>query len=252
MDVLIIEDEQVASRRLEQLLIQIDPSISVLAKYATIRDSVEWLGEHSPDLIFSDIQLSDGLSFRIFEQVEVNTPVIFTTAYDQYAIKAFEVNSIDYLLKPIEKEKLAQALEKYHSLNPPGDKSSIDLDSLHKAFIEIDQLYKKRFMIMIGPKVKVIEVEDIAYFHVQDKNVFIKTKANQSLAIDHSLDKLEEMLDPSLFFRINRKYIVHLHSIESMYTLSKSRMKLTLTPTADEDIYLSFNRSRSFKNWLNH
>lgn len=156
----------------------------LLAKFATIRDSVEWLGEHSPDLIFSDIQLSDGLSFRIFEQLEVNTPVIFTTAYDQYAIKAFEINSI-------------------------------------------------------------------AYFQVQDKSVFIKTKANQNLAIDHSLDKLEEMLDPRLFFRINRKYIVHLHSIDSMYTLSKSRMKPTLPPPVDEDIYLSFKRSRSFKNWLN-
>lgn len=251
MDVLIIEDEKVASRRLEQLLTEIDPSIRVMTKCPTIRDSVVWLRSHSPDLIFSDIQLSDGLSFQIFEQVKVSTPVIFITAYDQYAIKSFEVNSVDYLLKPIEKDKLSKAIEKYHSLKPPGDNREIDHVSLQKAFLEREDLYKKRFMITVGPKVKVVDVDDIAYFHVQDKSVYIRTKANQNLAIDHSLDNLEEVLDPRLFFRINRKYIVHIHSIDSMYTLSKSRMKMTLSPPADGDIYISFNRSRSFKNWLN-
>jgi two-component system, LytTR family, response regulator LytT len=251
MNVLIIEDEKIASERLEQLLHQIDKTISVVAKIGTVRDAISWLGTNTVDLIFSDIHLSDGLSFNIFEKVEVTIPVIFTTAYDQYAIKAFKVNSIDYLLKPIEIEKLTQSIEKYKSLAENRSVNNLNIEFLLKSFIKKEETYKKRFMITIGPKVKIINVEDITYFFVQDKSVFIQTRNNKIAAIDYSLEALEKILDPELFFRINRKYIVHINSIANIYTLSKSRIKITLTPPVDEDIIISFNRSRNFKNWLN-
>ncbi len=251
MEVLIIEDEKIASERLEQLLHQIDKTISVVAKIGTIRDAIDWLGINTVDLIFSDIHLSDGLSFNIFEKVKVTTPIIFTTAYDQYAIKAFKVNSIDYLLKPIEIEKLTQSIEKYKNLTKAKDAGRIDIESLLKSFMKKEDAYKKRFMITIGPKLKIINLEDIAYFFVQDKSVFIQTKTNKNVAIDYSLDALEKMLNPELFFRISRKYIVHISSIANIHTLSKSRIKIALNPPVDEDIIISFNRSRNFKNWLN-
>jgi two-component system response regulator LytT len=251
MNVLIIEDEKIASERLEQLLHQIDETISVDAKIGTIRDTVAWLGVNTVDLIFSDIHLSDGLSFNIFEKIEVTTPVIFTTAYDQYAIKAFTVNSIDYLLKPIEIEKLTQSIEKYKNLMKDRDTGKIKIESLLKSFLKKEDAFKKRFIITIGPKLKIINIEDITYFFVHDKSVYIKTKTNKNVAIDYSLDALEKMLDPEFFFRINRKYIVHINSITNICTLSKSRIKIALTPPADEEIIISFNRSRNFKNWLN-
>jgi len=251
MNVLIIEDEKIASNRLEQLLNQIDATISVAAKIGTIREAVDWLCTNSPDLIFSDIQLSDGLSFNIFEKVEVNAPIIFTTAYDQYAIKAFKVNSIDYLLKPIDIEKLTQSIGKYKNLTRKRDENKIDIETLLKSFVKKEDTYKKRFVITIGPKVKIINIEDINYFFVQDKGVFIQTKTNKSVAIDYSLDALEKVLDPELFFRINRKYIVHIDSIANIYALSKSRIKIALAPPVGEDIIISFDRSRNFKNWLN-
>jgi len=251
MNVLIIEDEQIASKRLEQLLHQIDGTINIAAKICTIRDTVAWLSANTPDLIFSDIQLSDGLCFKIFEKVEVNTPIIFTTAFDQYAIKAFEVNSIDYLLKPVDIEKLSQSVEKYKKLSGQQNVSSINIESLLTYFVKKEDPYKKRFVISIGPKVKIINIEDIAFFYAQDKSVFIQTRTSKNIAIDHSLEALEKILDPELFFRINRKYIVHLSSIASIYTISRSRIKITLNPSVEEDIILSFNRSRNFKNWLN-
>jgi two-component system, LytTR family, response regulator LytT len=251
MNVLIIEDEKIASERLEQLLHQIDKTISVVAKIGTVRDAVSWLGANTVDLIFSDIHLSDGLSFNIFEKVEVTTPVIFTTAYDQYAIKAFKVNSIDYLLKPIEIEKLTQSIEKYKSLAENRGANNLNIEFLLKSFIKKEETYKKRFMITIGPKVKIINVEDITYFFVQDKSVFIQTRTNKIAAIDYSLEALEKILDPELFFRINRKYIVHINSIANICTLSKSRIKISLSPPVEEDIIISFSRSRNFKNWLN-
>jgi two-component system, LytTR family, response regulator LytT len=251
MNVLIIEDEKIASDRLEQLLHQIDKTISVVAKIGTIRDAVVWLGTNTPDLIFSDIHLSDGLSFNIFEKLEITTPIIFTTAYDQYAIKAFKVNSIDYLLKPIDIEKLVQSIEKYKNLTRAKGAGKIDIESLLKSFVKKEDTYKKRFMITVGPKLKIINIEDIAYFFVQDKSVFIQTKTNKNVAVDYSLEALEKMLDPEHFFRINRKYIVHINSIANIYTLSKSRIKIALNPPVEEDIIISFNRSGNFKKWLN-
>ncbi|MFH0841644.1 MAG: LytTR family DNA-binding domain-containing protein [Bacteroidota bacterium] len=248
MNVLIIEDEKIASGRLTEMLKQIDISISVTAVTGTVRDSIAWLKENSADLIFCDIQLSDGLSFDIFEKTEVNTPIIFTTAYDKYAIDAFRVNSIDYLLKPFDIEKLKQSLRRYENLVKTRE---INIESLLKSFIKKEDKYRKRFVITIGPKVKIINTEDIAYFFARDKGIFIQTTSGRSMAVDHSLDALEKMMDPELFFRVNRKYLVHINAIDNIHILSKSRIRIILTPPAGEDIIISFERSRNFKNWLN-
>jgi two-component system, LytTR family, response regulator len=252
MDVLIIEDERIASLKLEQLLKEADPEIRVMASIATIRDAVVWLRSNSPDLIFSDIHLSDGLSFNIFDQVDISTPVIFTTAYDQYAIEAFRVNSIDYLLKPVEIGKLEQSIEKFKSVTGKRHSGKMEIESLIKAFVNQEDPYKKRFVITIGSKVKMVNVEEIAYFYVQDKSSYIQTRTKQSVAIDHSLNELEKMINPKHFFRVNRKYLVHIDAIENIFILSKSRIKLALRPPTEEAIIISFGRSRDFKNWINN
>ncbi|MCK4664928.1 MAG: response regulator transcription factor [Bacteroidales bacterium] len=250
MKVVIIEDEKIVAERLEQLLYKIDNSISVLAKIRTIRDAVIWLNNNNPDLIFLDIHLADGLSFKIFEQIEIKTPVIFTTAYDQYAIKAFKVNSIDYLLKPINIDDLTQSINKYKDLIKTKSSGTIDFKTLIEA-IDKKSEYKKRFTISIGRKIKIINTNDIAYFYVLEKSIFVHTYDNKNIAIDYSLDKLESLLDPEIFFRINRKYLININSIKNIYTLSKSRIKVELNPPANEDVIISFKRSGMFKKWLN-
>ncbi|MBE0647188.1 MAG: response regulator transcription factor [Bacteroidales bacterium] len=250
MKVLIIEDELFAAGKLEQMLLEIDPSVRVLAKLGSISESVKWFMDHTCDLIFLDIQLSDGISFSIFEQVNLNTPVIFTTAYDQYAIKAFRLNSISYLLKPIRRDELEESLKKYQSLKSTF---SIDFDMLLATIQGREPEYKKRFLIQIGEKIKKVEMHEIAYFFVLEKAVFMKTFPGNSYPVDYTLDKLESLVNPDRFFRINRKYLVSMDSISNMVAYSRSRVKLELTPKADEelDTIVSIDRSSDFKKWLN-
>lgn len=250
MRVLIIEDEKVAADKLEQMLLEINPDIEIVAKKDAIKGAVSFLLQHTVDLIFLDIQLSDGISFSIFEQVQINTPIIITTAFDQYAIKAFELNSIAYLLKPIQKKELQSSLSKYQTLQSG---LNIDFDSLLAQIKGEEPNYKKRFLIQIGEKIKKIEIADIAYFYAFDKAVFLKTFKDQSLPIDYSLDKVENMLNPELFFRINRKYIVHMNAINNMLAYSRGRVKIELNPPADDDFdtIVSIERSGDFKKWLN-
>jgi len=251
MNVLIVEDEKVAADKLEQMLLDIDPAVNVMAKIGSIKNSVKWLMHHYPDLIFLDIQLSDGISFSIFEEVDVNTPVIFTTAYDQYAIRAFQINSIAYLLKPIRKNELEESLRKYKSLNAT---SGIDFDALLAEIQGKAKEYKKRFLIQIGSKIKKVEVSDIAYFFVKEKSVFLRSFQGKLFPVDSSLDKLELVLDPDVFFRINRKYIVNMNAISEMIAYSRGRVKLILEPKADQefDAIVSIERSADFKKWLDH
>jgi DNA-binding LytR/AlgR family response regulator len=232
------------------MLIEIDPAIQVLAKLGSINESVKWLMNHSCDLIFLDIQLSDGISFSIFEQVNINTPIIFTTAYDQYSIKAFQLNSVSYLLKPIRKTELEESLKKYQSLKSAF---SIDFDMLLANIQGREPEYKKRFLIQIGEKIRKVESSEIAYFFVLDKAVFLKTFQGNSYPIDYTLDKLERLVKPEKFFRINRKYIVNIDSITNMIAYSRSRVKLELKPKADDDhdTIVSIDRSSDFKKWLN-
>jgi len=251
MKVLLVEDEKVAANRLEKMLLEIDPDIQVMAKTGTITESAKWLLNNQADLIFLDIQLADGVSFSIFDQVNVNTPVIFTTAYDQYAIKAFQLNSIAYLLKPIRKKELEDSLQKFKNIKSAF---TIDFDSLLEGIQGKKQDYKKRFLIQIGDKIKKIETSEIAWFNAVEKNVFLKTFQHKSMAIDYSLDALEKLLDPGQFFRINRKYFVNMDAIESMTAFSRGRVKIKLNPPADDEMetIVSVERAANFKKWLNN
>ena len=250
MKVLIIEDEQIASEKLEQMLMEIDPEIHVLAKLGSIKESAKWLLHNSADLIFLDIQLSDGISFSIFDQVTVNTPVIFTTAYDQYAIKAFQLNSISYLLKPIRKTDLAESIQKYRNMKSAF---TIDFDALLAQIQGKQPDFKKRFLIQIGEKIRKVEVSEIAYFYILDKGCYMRTFHGNNYPVDYTLDRLETMIDPSVFFRINRKYLVNMDAISNMVAYSRSRIKLELKPKADVefDTIVSIDRSSDFKKWLN-
>jgi two-component system, LytTR family, response regulator LytT len=250
MNVLIVEDENIAAEKLESMLREIDPSITVLAKTDSIKESVRWLMQNSADLIFLDIQLSDGISFSIFEQVTANTPVIFTTAYDAYAIKAFQLNSIAYLLKPIRKSELADSLKKYQALKSAF---SIDFDSLLANIQGRKPEYKKRFMIQIGVKIKKIEVSDISCFYILEKGAYLRTFDGNSYSIEYTLDKLMEQLNPGQFFRINRKLIVSMDAITNMVAYSRGRIKLEIKSCrSDEfDTIVSIDRSTDFKKWLN-
>jgi len=249
MNAIIIEDEKLAAERLESLIKDIDPSINVTAKLTSIEESVKWLGVNKTDLIFLDIQLSDGLSFAIFDRVKVDTPIIFTTAYDQYAIRAFKLNSVDYLLKPIKKKELIDALEKIKQL-----KSALltDFEELLRNFEGRGKGHKKRFLIQYGQKIKKVETKDIAYFYAMEKNVFIVTFDKNTYPADQSLDKLQEIMDPDKYFRINRKLLINCDAIKNMVPYSRSRIKIDLDPPAPKEIdaLVSVERSHDFKVWM--
>lgn len=249
MEVLIIEDEIVAAERLESMLTEIDPGIRVLNKLGSISDAVSWLKHNQAELIFLDIQLSDGLSFSIFEQCEVKTPIIFTTAYDQYAVRAFDLNSIDYLLKPIRKSDLEDALRKFDSL-----KTVLNIDFNHLAGLLEKRIpeYQKRFLIQYGEKIRKVEVSAIAYFYAQDKGVFIRTQDGHNYPLEFTLEKIEEMVDPVQFFRINRRFIISVDAITDMTAYSRSRIKLNVKPSAADlgDTIVSIERSADFRKWL--
>jgi len=250
MKVIIIEDEKYAAERLEKMIQEINPEIQIIAKLVSVQDSILWLKKNTADLILLDIQLSDGISFSIFDELIIKTPIIFTTAYDQYAIKAFELNSISYLLKPIRKEYLAESIKKYENLKSAFN---IDFESLLAGIQGKIIEYKKRFLIQIGDKLKKIETSDIAYFYAFDKNIFIRTFNNKDCASDYTLDALESVLNPEIFFRINRKYIVNMQAISEMIAYSRGRVKLNLKPPANEelDTIVSIDRASNFKKWMN-
>ncbi len=250
MKAVIIEDEKLAAERLEELINEIDSSIEISAKLVSVEQSIKWLRQNKPDLIFLDIQLEDGISFSIFNKVEIDIPIIFTTAYDQYAIKAFKLNSIDYLLKPIKKEDLRESLSKFKNI-----KTSylMDFEEIIRNINDRGVDYKKRFLVQYGQKIKKVETQEIAYFYAMDKNVFLTTLQNHTYPIDYTLDKLQETLDPEKFFRINRKIIISFESIKNMIPYSRSRIKIELSPTEPKDVeaLVSVERASDFKEWMN-
>ncbi|WP_299185612.1 LytTR family DNA-binding domain-containing protein [uncultured Aquimarina sp.] len=242
---IIIEDESIAAIRLQNLIQEVDNQIMIVKVLTSISESVQYLSTESPDLIFLDINLSDGYSFEIFKILEINTPIIFTTAYSEYAIKAFEQNSIDYLLKPVAKNSLSRSIDKFFELNKN------QLPEYKKLFLHNEKEYKKRFLAKINNSLKTIEIDEIAYFYTEEKLTFIQLWSGKKIPIDFSLKKLEQELDPSNFFRINRKYIIHLKCIEEMYYTSKSRIKVSLTPVATENnIFVAIEKLGKFKKWL--
>ena len=251
MKVLIIEDEEPAAKRLQKMLKEIEPGITVLDNIVSVSSAIKWFNENdSPDLVFSDIQLADGLSFEIFKGVNISCPIIFTTAYDQYAIDAFKVNSIDYLLKPIKKEELANAVSKYKKLAGSSTAPAFDINKLIQTLNPGGVDYKKRFVVRYGEHIKTINIEEVVYFYTEDKVNFLCTKDGRRFVIDFNLDTLESTLDPKTFFRINRQYIIGIHSIAEMFAYTKSRVLIKLNPPAKHETIVSTERSAEFKHWL--
>lgn len=249
MQVLIVEDEPASAQRLKKMIQDIHPEMKVVEILDSIASTVKWIREHpTPDLAFFDIHLADGLSFEIFRETSIGCPVIFTTAYDQYAIRAFKVNSIDYLLKPVKKEELAESIRKFQELRKTAP--SIDLDALASLIGKPRKEHLKRIMIRIGQHLKVFEVKDLAYFYIDEKIVFAMTFKGDRYPVDFSLDELDDLLDPERFFRINRAFIISFESIDTMVSYSKSRIKINLKPPCPEESISSTERSPLFRNWL--
>jgi DNA-binding LytR/AlgR family response regulator len=251
MNVLIIEDEPQAAKRMETLMKELEPSVIIIGKIDSIKNAVEWIPNNPPpDLILMDIQLADGISFSIFERCTVQSPVIFTTAYDEYALKAFKVNSIDYILKPVDKDELSAALTKFRSMKRSAPDTKLLLDNIGQAVQMLTKRYKSRFMIKVGEHLKTIETTSLLYFYSQDKATFCYTTDNRSLILDYTLEQLEEMVDPSIFFRVNRKYLVSATAITDIISYTNSRLKLKLKGSQDDDIIVARERVQDFKEWL--
>ncbi len=253
MRLLIIEDEAPAARRLSGLIAAIEPDAVIAEVIDSVESAVKWLRTHqTPDLIFMDIQLADGLSFEIFSQIDVQAPVIFTTAYDEYALRAFKVNSVDYLLKPIEKEELKQSLQKFRKLNAPFAQP-LDtnlLRSLVQSLQSGQPQFKNRFLVRFADKLVFVPAEDIAFFMAEDKYVFILTKENNKYTVDHNLDELETMLDLVTFFRLNRQFIAQLQSHPYDSSYFNGKLKINLYPEPAAEVLVSRERAPAFKKWL--
>lgn len=248
MRILIIEDENLAAKRLVKLIKEHLPDSEIFGNLDTVTASVNWLQTNQePDLIFLDIQLADGISFEIFEKIKVTGPIIFCTAYDQYAIKAFKVNSVDYLLKPIDPEELKKALIKFEA----GRKSpEITLEQIKNLILPAHKVYKSRFLVKSGDRIQTIGIDEIRFFYSEDKVTLLQTAAGKKFIIDYTLDEIEEMVDPNHFFRLNRKYIGALSAIKSIHTYSNSRLKILLENSDDNDILVSREKITLFKDWL--
>ena len=248
MRILLIEDEIPAAKRLSNLLKEMEPSTIILDTIDSVETAVKWLKIHAePDLIFMDIHLADGNSFLIFEQIELKCPIIFATAYDEYAIKAFKVNSIDYLLKPIDKTELQSALTKFK--NSRNTNETLDFKQLISSIKNEKKEYKQRFLVRISDRLVPINTSDVCYFYAEDKMVFLQTEQNK-YPIDFTLDQLEELLDPQSFFRINRKYFGQVKAISKIFNHLNGKLKLILTPSQYDEIYVSRERASDFKTWL--
>lgn len=258
MKVLIIEDEELAVKKLQKTLASVDANAEVVGVADSIRSSVSWLQANpAPDLILMDIELADGQSFEIFDKVEVKSTVIFTTSYDEYALKAFKVNSIDYLLKPIQKEDLQGALEKLkniRSLYNTNDVStaSLNVDNLVKELQQKLQPkeYRKRFLVKHAQKLVSVDVEEIAYFYSDGRLNFFKTNDNRKFVVDYTMDDLEDMLDPNQFFRISRAFYVSVNSIDQIHDYFGNRLLLNLKPAVDKEAIVSREKVTDFKKWM--
>ena len=257
MNVVIIEDEARTARQLERMLKQYDETIHILAQLPSVTEAVAWFEENAaPDLAFMDIHLEDGLAFGIFEQLHLTLPVIFTTAYDEYMIRAFKVNSIDYLLKPVDYDELVAALEKFKTIRAapaPGGENPLspDLNTLIQLMQQSrDKQYRERFMVSLGTKIRSIEVADIAYFFSEDKATYLVTKEGQSLPVEYSLDQLVSLLNPDHFFRVNRQFFVARPAIHTIHNYSAGKLKLDLTPVTRHELFVSISRMSEFKDWL--
>ncbi|HWV66269.1 LytTR family DNA-binding domain-containing protein [Chitinophaga sp.] len=249
MNYLIIEDETHNAGLLESLVEKTNPAARLLAVLPTVQESVEWLEANpAPDIVFMDIRLADGLSFEIFSQVKVSSPVVFTTAYDEYALQAFKVYGVAYLLKPIEKEELREALEKVKRLQQKlsGD----EVDAIMEMFRTREKTYKSRFLLHYRETYKVIPVEEIDYISLEHKNVYLHLLDGNSIAVPYTLEELDEQLDPQFFFRVNRQYILHINSIDSIHKYFNDKAKIFLKRNRQAEVIVSRIKMPQFKLWL--
>ena len=248
MNCLIIEDEKEAAIKLAGLIKKYDQNIEIPDTIQSVKNAVIWLNNNkTPDLIFMDIQLSDGLSFEIFEQTIVKAPVIFTTAYDEYALKAFKVNSIDYLLKPISQSELNKAVDKYKENNMPKEISAQVFDNVLHA---LTKKHKSKFLIKVGEHIKIFTVDDVQCFYSMEKYTFLQNNAGRDYAIAYSLDQVENLIDPAKFFRINRSFLVSSSAISNIVSYSNSRLRIDLKSNNSESLIVSREKVQDFKKWL--
>lgn len=250
MKVIIIEDEKPSARRLDRMLKGLD--MKVEAMLHSVEESLAWFqtNEH-PDLIFLDIQLSDGLSFEIFDNIEIKSAIIFTTAYDEYALQAFKLNSIDYLLKPIDSEELEKAVIKYRERIPEGKNVSLDFEDIKKLLVNpLEREYKKRFTVKVGQHLKMITIDTIECFYSENKGTYIHTTDNRDYLIDATLEDLDKELEPQTFFRVSRKFYVNINAIKDIISYTNSRLQIKLNSYNDQEVIVSRERVRDFKDWL--
>ncbi len=249
--VLIVEDEIHAQKELTRLLANCDFNIRILDYIDSVEDAVVWINTNpEPDIMFFDIQLSDGLSFEIFNHVKTSCPVIFTTAFDEYAIKAFKVNSIDYLLKPVKQDDLDNAITKFISLSGKDNNSGLDLHQIEKLLNINKPTYKSRFISRIGDQILHIEIENVAYFKAEDNEVLLVTKNNKQYFIDYPLEQISGLVDPAVYFRANRKYIINISSIKKINKYFNSRLQLELDPKTTDDVLISRVKVPDFLKWI--
>lgn len=257
MKILIVEDEELAVKKLQKTLASVDAAASVIAVTDSIKATVDWLQTNpQPDLILMDIELADGQSFEVFNLTEVKSPVIFTTSYDEYALKAFKVNSVDYLLKPIQKEELQAALQKYRHLHSTAkvtdSKADVNLESLVRELQQKLQPkeFRKRFLVKHAQKLVSVEIDEIAYFYSDGRLNFFKTSDNKKYVVDYTMDELEEMLDPEKYFRISRSFYVSVSSIDKIDDYFGNRLILQLKPAVDKEALVSREKVTEFKKWM--
>ncbi len=250
MNTIIIEDEKPSARRLQRMLNVLQ--IEAKTMLHSVEEAIHWFqnNEH-PDLIFLDIQLSDGLSFEIFEAVEIKSAVIFTTAYDAYALQAFKLNSIDYLLKPIDDDDLEKAIKKYQERLPQKQAVTLDFNDIKKLLINpIDREYKKRFSVKVGQHLKLINIDEIECFYSENKGTYLYTSDGRNYLLDTTLELLENELEPQTFFRINRKFFVNINAIKDMVSYTNSRLQIKLNSYNDGEVIVARERVKDFKTWL--
>jgi DNA-binding LytR/AlgR family response regulator len=250
MTTIIIEDEKPAARLLQRKLEKLNIQVGVMLH--SVEESIDWFSKNlHPDLIFLDIQLSDGLSFEIFEKIEIKSAVIFTTAYDEYALRAFKLNSIDYLLKPIDEDDLEVAVSKFKGRFPKKETLQLDFEQIKKMLSNpFEKNHKKRFTVKIGQHLKVISTGEIECFFSENKGTYIHTFDNRNYLIESTLEVLEQELDPVDFFRINRKFIIPLKAIKEIVLYSNSRLKVILPSYAADEVIVSREKVSDFKNWI--
>ncbi len=250
MKVVIVEDEKPAARRLKRLLEKEEFDVAVMLH--SVSEAIEWFkNNNQPDLVFLDIQLSDGLSFEIFENFQLTSAVIFTTAYDKYALEAFKLNSIDYLLKPIDTTDLQIALKKHQLFKPQEHNMLLSLNDVKTLLLsKTEKSFKDRFTVKVGQQIKMLPTHEIECFYSEEKATFIHTNTGRDYITEHTLEQLEQLLNPEVFFRINRKFFVNINAIKNIVAYSNSRLKINLTTLQNHELIVSRERVKNFKKWL--